>query len=57
MQPAKLGAAYWCLLAEAVLACGLRAPSALAQFPVETQQQANERIRALSASTVTPPRE
>ena len=57
MQPAKLGAAYWCLLAEAVLAFGLRAPSALAQFPVETQQQANERIRALSASTVTPPRE
>ncbi len=57
MQPAKLGAAYWCLLAEAVLAFGLRAPYTLAQFPVETQQQANERIRALSASTVTPPRE
>ena len=57
MQPAKLGAAYWCLFAEAVLAFGLLAPSAHAQSPIETQQQANERIRALSASTVTAPRE
>ena len=57
MQPAKLGAAYGCLLAGAVLAFGLQAPSAHAQSPVETQQQANERIRALSANTVMVPRE
>ncbi len=57
MQPAKLGAAYGCLLAGAVLAFALQAPSAHAQSPVETQQQANERIRALSANTVMVPRE
>jgi len=52
MQPAKLGAVYGCLLAGAVLAFGLQAPRADAQSPVETQQQANDRIRALSAGTV-----
>ena len=57
MRPAKLGAACWCLLAGAVLTFLLRAPSAHAQAPVETQQQANERIQALSAHTVTAPRE
>lgn len=57
MRPAKLGAAYWCLFAKAVLAFGLLTPSAHAQSPIETQQQANERIRALSASTATAPRE
>src|SRR5437899_1988991 len=57
MQPAKLGAVHGCLLAGAVLAFGLQAPSAHAQSPVETQQQANERIRALSANTFTAPRE
>jgi polysaccharide export outer membrane protein len=56
MRPAKLGAVYGCLLAGAVL-FGLLAPSAHAQSPVETQQQANERIRALSASTFTASRE
>jgi len=57
MQPAKLGAAHGCLLVGAVLAFGLQAPSAPAQSPVETQQQANERIRTLSANTVIAPRE
>jgi len=57
MQPAKLGAAYGCLLAGAVLAFGLQAPSAHAQSLVETQQQANERIRTLSANTVMVQRE
>src|SRR5437773_12455153 len=57
MQPAKQGAAYRCLLAGAVLAFGLRAPCVHAQAPVETQQQANERIRALAANTVTAPSE
>jgi polysaccharide biosynthesis/export protein len=56
MQPAKLGAVYGCLLA-GVLAFAVQAPSAHAQSPVETQQQTNERIRALSANTVMAPRE
>jgi len=57
MQPAKLGAAHGCLLVGAVLAFGLQAGSARAQSPVETQQQANERIRTLSANTFIAPRE
>ena len=62
MQPGKLGAVLWCL-------CGtlpvvwLQTSSACAQTPVETQQpapvetqqQANDRIRSLSRATATPP--
>src|SRR6201993_2430410 len=44
---------YWCLLAAVTF--GLtHAPSLCAQTSLETQQQANDKIRALSARTATP---
>ena len=55
MPPARLGATYWCFLAGTMLwTC---VPCAHAQSAIETQEQANERIRALSAKTVPPPQE
>jgi len=55
MPPARLGVTYWCFLAGTMFwTCVL---CAHAQSPLETQQQANERIRALSAKTVAPPQE
>src|ERR1700745_921115 len=45
---------YWCLLA--VVISGLtHASSVCAQTSLETQQQTNDRIRALSSRTATPP--
>jgi polysaccharide export outer membrane protein len=73
MQPAKLGAAYWCFLAWGCFFLSavtvLQTPCTYAQLPVaqpqpaiegqpqtapvETQQQTNDRIRALSAKSAT----
>jgi len=55
MPGAKLGAAHWCFLAGTMLCTFL--PCAYAQSAIETQQQANEQIRALSAKSVAPPQE
>lgn len=50
----KPGALYWCLLATTIF--GLtHASSVCAQTSLETQQQTNDRIRALSSRTATPP--
>ena len=49
MQPARLGAWLWCLVSIALLSA-LVAPTSCAQT-VETLQQTNERIRALSATS------
>jgi protein involved in polysaccharide export with SLBB domain len=46
---------YWCLLGGTML--WTVAPCARSQTVVETQQQANDRIRALSAKTVAPQQE
>ena len=61
MQPAKLGAAYWCLFAGVILgltltqSAGAQTPPEAPQPPnLQTQQQANEKIRELSARTMTP---
>jgi polysaccharide export outer membrane protein len=55
MQPARLGAAGWCVTA-ALLGTLALAPPGSAQA-VETSQQTNDRIRALSASTRVPSRD
>jgi polysaccharide export outer membrane protein len=54
MQPARLGVGFWCFLA--ITVAGNLAPgrSILAQTNLETQEQANERIRQLSKSTAKP---
>ncbi len=54
MQPAKLGAAVWCLVSGAVLLALSLSPACPAQTggaqpALETPQQVNERIRQLSA--------
>ena len=57
MQPVRLGAGLWCLLA--ITAAGnlsLGIPAS-AQTNLETQQQANDRIKQLSHDTVSPSRE
>jgi protein involved in polysaccharide export with SLBB domain len=54
MQAARLGAASWCLIVVAAAGHLLQAPSVHGQTSIETQQQANERIRQLSISTPTP---
>ncbi len=56
MQAGKLGAVRWCLVA-AGCALALEATPACAQAVLQTQEQANDRIRSLSRSTVAPPRE
>jgi protein involved in polysaccharide export with SLBB domain len=49
----KPGALYWCLLATAIF--GLtHASSVCAQTALETQQQTNDRIRAISSRTAAP---
>jgi polysaccharide biosynthesis/export protein len=49
----KPGAMYWCLLAAVIF--GLtHPPPVCAQTSLETQQQTNDKIRALSARTATP---
>ena len=54
MQPARQGAAQWCLFASAFLASLIGVPVVHAQTVVDTQQQANDRIRMLSASASSP---
>ncbi len=49
----KPGAAYWCLVATTIFGLTL-ASSVCAQTSLETQQQTNDRIRALSSRTATP---
>jgi polysaccharide biosynthesis/export protein len=50
MQPVKLGAPMWCLVASALLSVLVLAPSSRAQTSLETSQQVNDRIRSLSAN-------
>jgi polysaccharide export outer membrane protein len=54
MQPARLGAWALCLVSTALLAALAALPSS-AQTVVETSQQTNDRIRALSAASRTLP--
>jgi len=54
MQPARLGARTWCFVA-ATLGILVLAPPTRAQAVLETPQQANERIKTLSASSRTAP--
>lgn len=49
MQPARLGAGTWCLVPFALLGLMVLAPPSRAQAVLETPQQTNDRIRALSA--------
>ena len=53
MQPARQGAAQWCLFAGAFLSGLIGVPFVRAQTVVDTQQQANDRIRTLSASAAS----
>lgn len=50
MQPVKLGALMWCLVTSALLSVFVLAPPSRAQTALETPQQVNDRIRALSAN-------
>ncbi len=50
MQPARLGALEWCFVTSALLGMMVSAPPTRAQAVLETPQQANDRIRALSAT-------
>jgi polysaccharide export outer membrane protein len=50
MQPAKLGAATLCLFTTILLGMVVLSPSARSQTTLETPQQTNDRIRALSAT-------
>jgi polysaccharide export outer membrane protein len=49
MQPARLGALEWCLVTSALLGIFVLSPPTRAQTVLETPQQTNDRIRALSA--------
>lgn len=55
MQPARLGAATWCLVSATLLGLVLLAPPSRAQTVLETPQQTNDRIRELSALARTAP--
>jgi polysaccharide export outer membrane protein len=57
MQPVRLGAGWWCLLAITAVGNLSLGISASAQTNLETQQQANERIRQLSHSAAAPARD
>src|SRR5713226_9669577 len=50
MQPARLDASVWCLVPTARLGMLVLAPPSPAQAVLETPQQANDRIRSLSAT-------
>jgi polysaccharide biosynthesis/export protein len=50
MQPARLGASTRCLVSNALLGTLVLVPSSLAQAVLETPQQTNDRIRALSST-------
>lgn len=49
MQPARLGARYTCVAANVLLGMLVFSPFVRAQVVLETPQQANEKIRAMSA--------
>jgi polysaccharide biosynthesis/export protein len=55
MQPARLGALPWCFVSGTLLGMLVLAPSARAQTDLQTPQQTNERIRALSSAVSSPP--
>ena len=57
MQPVRLGAGFWCLLAITAAANLSLGIPASAQSNLETQQQANDRIKQLSHDTVIPSRD
>jgi polysaccharide biosynthesis/export protein len=48
MQPARLGALAWCFVTSALLGTLVLAPPSRAQAVLETPQQFNDRIRAMS---------
>jgi polysaccharide biosynthesis/export protein len=50
MQPVKLGALEWCFVTSALLGMMALAPPTRAQTVLETPQQTNDRIRALSST-------
>jgi polysaccharide export outer membrane protein len=49
MQPARLGALRWCFVTSALLGILVLSPPVRAQAVLETPQQTNDRIRALSS--------
>jgi polysaccharide export outer membrane protein len=55
MQPARLGARIWCFAAGTLLGILVLASPSSAQAVLETPQQTNDRIKALSASARTSP--
>lgn len=55
MQPARLGAWTWCFVSATLLGLLALAPPGRAQTALETPQQTNDRIRALSASNAALP--
>jgi polysaccharide export outer membrane protein len=55
MQPARLGAVGWCFVTSALLGMMVSAPPTRAQTILETPQQINDRIRALSSTARTAP--
>jgi len=55
MQPAKLGALEWCFVTSALLGMMALAPPTRAQTVLETPQQTNDRIRALSSTAHVSP--
>jgi protein involved in polysaccharide export with SLBB domain len=50
MQPARLGALEWCFVTSALLGMLLLSLPTRAQTVLETPQQTNDRIRALSST-------
>ena len=55
MQPARLGAVGWCFVTSALLGMMVPALPTRAQAVLETPQQINDRIRALSSTARTAP--
>src|SRR6266849_3768480 len=55
MQPARLGAMEWCFVTSALLGMMVPALPTRAQAVLETPQQINDRIRALSSTARTAP--
>src|SRR3979490_171697 len=55
MQPARLGAVGWCFVTSALFGMMVSAPPPRAQAVLETPQQINDRIRALSSTARTSP--
>jgi polysaccharide export outer membrane protein len=51
MQPVRLDAVVWCIVSSILLAMLVLPPPGRAQATLETSQQVNDRIRALSASS------